>query len=1005
MALSPIIDKFNGGEYSPKVDCRDDLEKYYSGCRTMENMYAEPYGNASNQPGTYFVNEVKDSNDTTILIPFKHSIGQSYQLEFGDLYIRFYKDRGQIVYTTLTIDAQPAGGDWAAGDVLTGGTSGVTCEVVAVVSSTVYTVKHVTGTWTDGEVITADDANARDCGAGYPTVAASTTPCEVVSPYASADLYGLQYKQSADVMIITHIDHEYPVYKLSRTAHDDWTIETVDFEYGPFLPENTTATTINSTNTQTYDRTLDNAAAVDLGGAPNEVRIPSTAHGFLEGDYVIVAGTTNYNGTFEITNINDVDTFDIESAFSAETFTGTETAKSRITLTASTSIFTSGHVGSIWQLIYHMENEYVEADWNLDAPANDEYSDSIRMENGKFTTGGGWAGKIQLQRSYDEGDTWHPYHTYAHGATAEANYITVIAEEEVDVLYRARKIYRLADFGACSICLSVEDSGVKGIVEITDYASATVVRATVTRALAEGSEGDETAKWSEGAWSDERGYPGTVDFFEERTVFGGSTYKPHTSWMSKKKDWYNMRAGTLSDNAITKDLPTSEMIKWLASHEVLLIGTKADEWRLGSSDPAKPLTPDEPSAPRRQTGYGSGDLQAILIGNVVIFVQRMKKKVWGLKYNFTSGESGGYDAQDLTILAEHITGSGIIQMTYQNQPESVLWSLTSDGYIAGMSFQPKELVVGWHRHTTDGTYESVSCIPIASGEDELWVIVNRTIGGVTKRYIEYFMPRDWGTDQKDCFFVHSGLSFDGGDAVDITGISVGADPFKVTVTAVAHGRSNGDQVKIVSVGGTTDVNNKVYTVSDKADDTFILKDKTNSVYITGEDYGTYTSGGTVQKVDNVFAGLGHLKGETVAVLADGAVHEQVVVSASGTITLDVFANKVHAGLPYTAKLKPMRIAFPTGKGSTRGDYKRIHEIFFSFYKTLGAKFGTTEGSEEINFRKVSDTMGEAIPLFTGIKRQTFGGGYELDGDIYIEQDQPLPMTIRAIIPKLKIYDE
>jgi hypothetical protein len=132
MALTPIINSFNGGEYSPKVWEREDLEKYFSGCRLLENMYAEPYGNASNQPGTYFVNEVKDSSDTTILIPFKHSTGQSYQLEFGDLYIRFYKDQGQIVYTTLTIDAQPAAGDWSVGDILTGGTSGVTCEVVAV---------------------------------------------------------------------------------------------------------------------------------------------------------------------------------------------------------------------------------------------------------------------------------------------------------------------------------------------------------------------------------------------------------------------------------------------------------------------------------------------------------------------------------------------------------------------------------------------------------------------------------------------------------------------------------------------------------------------------------------------------------------------------------------------------------------------------------------------------------------------------------------------------------
>jgi hypothetical protein len=1078
MAISPIINKFNGGEYSPKIDCREDLEKYYSGCRLMENMYAEPYGDASNQPGTYFVNEVKDSSKRTILLPFKHSTGQSYQLEFGDSYIRFYMNRAQVVYTTLTIDAQPAGGDWSVGDILTGGTSGVTCEVVAVVSSTVYTVKHVTGDWTDGEVITAQDSNARDCGAGYPTVADSTTPCEVVSPYAEDDLYGLQYKQSADVMLITHIDHEYPVYKLSRTAHDDWTMEAVDFEYGPFMPQNKTDITITPpaegtdvASGQNYNSSSEYpgytvAKAFDdivegvngwLGTSATDewislyfsvaktikrVRIQPCYYmgyssknvryckiqGLVGGgewtdipviawkgrcqpyntDEIEIAQINNYTDWADVILDNDT-AYDYYRVYCHQNWGGGAYMSIKEvemmedagdSYVASDDIFTSDHVGALWQLIHNMAESEVSGSFGI----ADDFSASLRIfGTWRFITEGTWIGKVQIQRSYDGGTTWKAYQTYSRSTSTGLNYNVPGDEEIEDVLYR---IYMTEwESGTCHYCLSVDDSSVSGIVKITEYVSATEVKAEIIKALADGSGSVATTEWSEGAWSEVRGYPGTVEIFEERTVFGGSAHQPHTLWFSKTNDWYNMRAGTLSDSALIYNLPCTEPIKWLTSHDVLLIGTKGDEWRLGSSDPTKPLTPEDSSAPRRQTGYGSADIQSILIGNIVIFLQRMKKKVWGTRYYFEKGEAGGYDAEDMTLLAEHIAGSGIIQMTYQNQPESVLWCVNSDGNIIGMSFQPKEIVVGWHRHTTEGTYESVSAIPTATGEDELWAIVNRTIGGETKRYIEYFMPRDWGTDQKDCFFVHSGLTFDGGDAVDITDISVGADPFRVTVTAAAHGRTNGDQVKIVDVGGMTDVNNKVYTVSDKTTDTFILKDKTNSVYITGENFGAYTSGGTIQKVDNVFAGLNHLAEKTVAVLADGAVHEQTDVSSDGHITLNVYANKVHAGLPYTAKLMPMKIAFPTGKGSTRGDIKRINEILFSFYNTLGAKFGTNEGSEQINFRKVTDEMGAAIPLFTGIKRQTFPGGYELDGDIYIEQDQPLPITIRAIIPKLRIYDE
>ncbi len=74
-------------------------------------------------------------------------------------------------------------------------------------------------------------------------------------------------------------------------------------------------------------KTLDNAAAVDLGGTPNRVRIPSTAHTFIEKDYVVMDGTTNYEGEFRLVNVDSADTFDIEATYVAETFAGTETLK------------------------------------------------------------------------------------------------------------------------------------------------------------------------------------------------------------------------------------------------------------------------------------------------------------------------------------------------------------------------------------------------------------------------------------------------------------------------------------------------------------------------------------------------------------------------------------------------------------------------------------------------------------------------------------------------------
>jgi hypothetical protein len=376
-------------------------------------------------------------------------------------------------------------------------------------------------------------------------------------------------------------------------------------------------------------------------------------------------------------------------------------------------------------------------------------------------------------------------------------------------------------------------------------------------------------------------------------------------------------------------------------------------------------------------------------------------------------------------------------------------------------------VWGWFNVVTDGLVEDVAVIPGVS-EDEVWIIVNRTIGGTTKKYIEYFKPRDWGSDQADCFFVDSGLTFDGGDAITITGLTK-ANP--AVVSAVANGFSDGEQVKIVGVPGMVEINNRVFTVASAATDTVALKDKLNSVdwSTLGSDYtafassvtgdvewdkntvtgvsaadiaklatrgtvtgtgippdttitaigddsftmsekGTATSTavtitvrGRIMQVDNAFSGLDHLEGKTVSVLGDGSVHDDVIVS-SGAVTLTDYYNKVHIGLPYKSRLQPMKLAIPGA--NIRSKVKRTHKAEFSFEKTLGAEFGMDDGSQldTIPFRKVGDITGEPPPLFTGEKEMSFPGSYHKEGNIYVEQRQPLPMSIRSITSRFEIYE-
>jgi len=134
--ITPPINNFSSGELSPELDGRTDLKKYYSGCRTLKNMISLPYGGAVRRPGTYYIAETETMSEESRLIPFEYNVEQAYILEFGNEYIRFFKDGGQIVYTNITFTADPSG-DFAAGATMTGGTSEATAIVIAKVSTRV----------------------------------------------------------------------------------------------------------------------------------------------------------------------------------------------------------------------------------------------------------------------------------------------------------------------------------------------------------------------------------------------------------------------------------------------------------------------------------------------------------------------------------------------------------------------------------------------------------------------------------------------------------------------------------------------------------------------------------------------------------------------------------------------------------------------------------------------------------------------------------------------------
>jgi len=546
------LTNFTGGELSPRLDGRSDLAKYPTGLKTLENFIVFPHGSAARRSGTQFVAEVKDSSKKTRLIPFEFSTTQTYMLEFGDQYIRFYKDNGQIL-------------------------SG---------------------------------------GSAY----------EISSPYLEAELFDLKFAQSADVMYITHPNHE--VEKLSRTGHTSWSLTDVDFTDGPYLDDNITSTTIST-----------------------------SAHTVGTGRTLTASSVTGINGD-----------------------TGFQTTD----------------VGRL-----------------------------IRFRDGY--------GKITARTS-----------------------TTVVTIQIIE------------DMGSSS----------------------------------------SSTNWSLGSFSDTTGHPSCVTFFEQRLVFAATLSQPQTIFFSKSGDYENMnenRGGTIADDdAIIYTIASNQVnaIRFMTATRTLIIGTAGGEFAVSGGGTDVAITPTNILI-KKQSNHGAANVDAIPAGNATLFLQRAKRKLRELAYNF---DVDGYVSPDLTILAEHITEGGLTQISYQQEPNQIIFGTRNDGELIGLTYQREQQVVAWHRHIFGGSFgtgnavcESVATIPTDDSEYQTYVIIKRTINGSTKRYVEFIHKYDFDeTDDTSFNFLDSQLEYSGSAATTISGLSHLEGQ---TVSILADGSTHPN--KVVSSGEIT----------------------------------------------------------------------------------------------------------------------------------------------------------------------------------------------------------
>jgi len=553
--------------------------------------------------------------------------------------------------------------------------------------------------------------------AGGGQVLSGGSPYEISTPYSESMLDALDFTQGADTMFLFH-----PVvtpHTLQRFAADNWVLRPAPFTVLPFdvVGHRFAADLTLSDSTVGTGRTGTAGSSIFLEGDVGR-RITYQA-----GEATITAFTSATEVEVEITEAFDVTTLPSGEWVLQDSPQGALKASDAgpvgltitLSLQADESTPSLGTVKTITGLSHDGTS-----------------TATVTIVNHGFSSGNAILVEDCVPAGYNG--------TYSITVSDSDTFTYTVADPgAAAVLGTARTT--TASIGAID-GFRGEDVGKyirinEGLVKVTGFSSASSISGTVEKELSSAEAVAPADAWTleSSVWNANNGYPTTGCLYEQRLTVAATAAAPQTVWGSKSALPFDFTLGTNDDDAFSFSIPTTGQINpilHLVAGEALLPLTFGGEYTMEGGI-EKPLAPTNVRLKPR-TSYGAKKVKPVKVGGEVLFVQRAGRKVRSLSYD---EESGSYAAPDLTVLAEHITDSGIVAMAYQQEPRSLVWCVRDDGVLACMTIDREEGVLAWTRNTTDGYYESVATIPGNSG-DELWAIVRRTVGGATKRYVERF---------------------------------------------------------------------------------------------------------------------------------------------------------------------------------------------------------------------------------------------------------------------------
>ncbi len=571
---------------------------------------------------------------------------------------------------------------------------------------------------------------------------ADGAPYEILTPYSYAQLLSVSKLQVGDIIYIAHQD--VPLQKLCRYGDFDWRFEQVNISGGPWGRLNTQCNKIMK-----VDATAGSVTVTSQAGAVIKINHPSYGP-------ALQTEAAPYTGSIDGVKVQ--------------------------------LLFENVVLASYEMTSVHNQNNYNEYIVNcvngvgcgIKAEVDGKDYSSIVLQD--VSREHKYSGKkIVLRcwrhRTENQDDGWHETEfTFsesgefkAFSKTDEKRLIRLTMQnEDVEYWYQGRtdvktgdvlksdgKFYEALADGTCGSIKPTHSEGSEsdgkikwkylhagyGWGQITEFIDESHVKVYVQENLPkEILQG--TYKWELGVIGEEAVYPFGVIYFKDRLVLLINTKEGPAAFFGKTGDYENFEDLTfgevLDDNAFSLYFLTElNVLSWAAVQDYLYIGTQ------GSVLEVRPQTTSEPFGPAN-VAYdvicyiGSPAQRPVLLGSSLLFLGAKGKAVYDLAYR---SDADRYEPEEISLLAQNYLSSGIKDWALQYEPDRLIWAILNDGSLLGLTYNKNQSVRAFHRHTTQGTFESLAVIPAPDGQiDDVWFVVKRHINGQDVYNVEYLRP-------------------------------------------------------------------------------------------------------------------------------------------------------------------------------------------------------------------------------------------------------------------------